>query len=63
MCTDMWKQYERMRVETVWGRTLTLILHRNIDQTLVNSLHSLLNFEIGDLDCHVLTRKYITHVH
>ena len=30
----------------------------NIDQTLVNSLHSLLNCEIDGLDCHVITTEY-----
>ena len=34
----------------------------NIDQTLVNSLHGLLDCEIGGLDWHVITRQYITHV-
>ena len=37
------------------------ILHGNIHQTLVNSLHGLLNFEIGGLecglDCLVITTK------
>ena len=40
-----------------------LVLHGNIDQTLVNSLHGLLNFEIGGLDCHVITTEYRTRVH
>jgi len=35
-----------------------LIVYRNIDQTLVNSLHGLLNCEIGGLDCHVITTEY-----
>jgi len=35
----------------------------NIDQTLVNSLHGLLNCEIGGLVCHVIITEYITHVH
>ena len=39
-----------------------LILHRNIDQTLLNSLHGLLDFEIGGLDCHVITTEYETCV-
>jgi len=26
-------------------------------------LHSLLNFEIGELDCHVITTEYRTRVH
>jgi len=39
------------------------ILHGNIDQTLVNSLHGLLNFEICGLDCHVITIEYRTRVH
>jgi len=37
-------------------------LYTNIDQTLVNSLHGLLNCEIGGLDCHVITIEYITRV-
>ena len=32
----------------------TLILYTNIDQTLVNLLHRLLNCEIGELDCHYI---------
>ena len=35
-----------------------LLLHGNIDQTLVNSLHGLLNFEISGLDCRVITTDY-----
>jgi len=31
--------------------------------TLVNSLNGLLNFEIGGLDCHVITTEYRTRVH
>jgi len=31
---------------------LQLVLCTNIDNTLVNSLHGLLNGEIGGLDCH-----------
>jgi len=38
-------------------------LYTNIDQTLVNSLHRLLNCEIGGLDCHVTTTEYRTLVH
>ena len=38
------------------------VLHGNIDQTLVNSLHRLLNFEIGRLDCLVITTEYRTRV-
>ena len=40
-----------------------LVLYTNIDQTLVNSLHGLLNCEIGGLDCHVITTAYRTRVH
>ena len=36
----------------------TVVLYRNIDQKLVNSLHGLLNYEIGGLDCHVITIDY-----
>ena len=39
------------------------VLYENIDQTLVNLLHRLLNREIGGLDCHVITTEYIIHVH
>ena len=39
------------------------ILYRNIDQTLVNSLHGLLNCEIGRLDCRVITTEYRPCVH
>jgi len=38
-------------------------MHVNIDQTLVNSLHGLLNFEIGGLDVHVITTEYTKRVH
>jgi len=38
-------------------------LYTNIDQTLVNSLHELLNCEIGGLDCRVITTEYRTRVH
>jgi len=31
------------------------ILYTNIDQKRVNSLHGLLNCEIGGLDCRVIT--------
>ena len=30
---------------------------------LVNSLHGLLNWEIGGLDCHVITKEYRTRAH
>jgi len=29
----------------------------------VNSLHGLLNYEIGGFDCRVITIEYRTHVH
>jgi len=35
-------------------------LYANIDQTLTNSLHGLLNCEIGGLDCHVIITEYRT---
>ena len=40
-----------------------LVLYTNIDQTLVNSLHELLNCAIGGLDCHAITAEYRTRVH
>ena len=36
-------------------------MYTNIDQTLVKSLHRLLNCEIGELDCHVITKENIKH--
>ena len=39
---------------------LTGVLYTNIDQTLVNSLHRLLNCELGGLDCHVIITEYRT---
>ena len=39
------------------------LVHGNTDQTLVNSLHGLLNCEIGGLMCHVITTEYRTCVH
>ena len=39
------------------------VLYTNIDQARVNSLHELLNCEIGGLDCRVITTKYKTLVH
>jgi len=38
------------------------VSYTNNDQTLVNSLHGLLNCEIGGLYCRVITTEYITHV-
>ena len=40
-----------------------VVLDTIIDQTLVNSLHGLLNCEIGGLDCHIITKEYRTRVH
>ena len=39
------------------------VLYTNIDQKLVDSLHGLLNCDIGGLDCCVITREYTTRVH
>ena len=39
-----------------------LLVYGNIDQILANSLHRLLNCEIGGLDCHVITTEYRTRV-
>jgi len=33
------------------------VLYENIDQTLMNSLHSLVNFEIGGLYCLVIQQS------
>jgi len=38
------------------------ILHRNIDQTLGNTLYRLLNCEIGEIDGRVITTKYRTNL-
>ena len=40
----------------------TEIVYGNSDQTLVKSLYGLLNFEIGGLECHVITVEYISRV-
>jgi len=40
-----------------------MLLYTNIDQTLVNSLHRLLNCKIGELDCHAITTEYKTRAH
>jgi len=43
---------------------LFLLLHGNIDQTLMNTLLGVLNCLIGGLGCHVITCiEYRTHVH
>jgi len=39
-------------------KTKYQVLHGNIDQTLVNSLHGLLNFEIGGLDSRVVATSH-----
>jgi len=39
------------------------LLYTKIDHTLMNSLHRLLNCEIGGLDSHVITTEYRTRVH
>jgi len=39
------------------------VLYGNIDQTLVNSLHVLLNTEIGGFNCRAITTEYISCVH
>ena len=50
-------------IECTFANILYNLLHGNIDQALVNSLHGLLNCEIGGLDCRVITIENITHVH
>ena len=42
---------------------LHLVVYINIDQTLMYSLHRLLNYEIGGLDCHAITTEYRTREH
>ena len=39
------------------------VVYTNIDLTFMNSLHGLLNYEIGELDCHIITTEYRTRVH
>ena len=41
---------------------IILLLHRNTEQTLVNSLHCLLNMETCGLDCRVITTEHISRV-
>ena len=45
------------------GSFIAQVLHTSIDQTLMSSLHRLLNCEIGGLDFHVITTEYRTRVH
>jgi len=40
-----------------------IVLYRNIDKKLVNSLHGLLNCEIDGLECHVITIEYRIRVY
>ena len=40
-----------------------VLVYGNIDQTLVNSLHGLLIYEIGRLYCRVITTEYLSCVH
>ena len=47
----------------VSGQYSHAVLWTNIDQKLINSLHGLLNCEIGGLDCRVITTEYKTRVH
>jgi len=39
------------------------VLYTNIDQSLLISLHGVLNCAIGGLDCHVVTAEYRARVH
>jgi len=43
-------------------RFISQTVYTNIHQTLVNSLHGLLNCEIGGLHCLVITTEYRTRV-
>jgi len=52
-----------VNTNTHYKPILRLLLHTNIDQTLVDSLHGLSNGKIGGLDCHVITTEYSTRVH
>ena len=47
----------------VSGQYSHAVLQTNIDQKLINSLHGLLNCEIGGLDYRVITTEYKTRVH
>ena len=42
---------------------LFLLLHGNIDQTLMNALLGVLNYLIGGLGCHVITIENRTRIH
>ena len=43
------------RLATTCTYSIVLLLYTNIDQKFVNSLHGLLNCEIGGLDCRIIT--------
>ena len=53
----------RLLVSGQCSYTIHILVYANIDQTLMYSLHRLLNCEIGGLYCHVITVEYRTHVH
>ena len=58
--TEMSTEVTEMSTEVISWRC---VLYTNIDQTLVNSLHGLLNCEIGGLECHVITPEYRTRIY
>ena len=73
ICCIIMNKYKKL-IQIV-SACLTL-LYTHIDQILVNSLHGLppprykpsgrvqeVSGSIGELDCHVITAKYRTHVH
>ena len=44
-----------MYTSVLWQQ---IVLYLNIDQTIVNSLHRPLNYEIGGINCHIITTEY-----
>ena len=46
-----------------WLGLVHWFLYLLVDQTLVNALHGLLNYDIGRLDCCVITTEFIKQVH
>ena len=68
-CREFWVPCPSTDITPVWWTDtpmydgLTHLLYGNIDQTIVNSIHRLLNCKIGGKDCRVITTEYISCVH
>jgi len=55
--------YPKKNTGKSYSTTSIPLVYTTIDQTLVNSLHGLLNWEIGGLYCHLITTEYSSRAH